>query len=108
MRHLPQSLTILLLALTIAACSQPGLEDNASVDPPFTTSTPALVTRTPSATPTPSFTATVTATSTPTYHPMAIPALRQLDYPGSDIIIEKELEPELITTAFMHPISQKD
>jgi len=93
MRHLPQSLIILLLALTIAACSQQGLEDNAAVDPPFTTSTPALVTQTSSATPTPSFTATVTATTTPTYHPMAIPALRQLDYPGSDIVIEKELEP---------------
>jgi dipeptidyl aminopeptidase/acylaminoacyl peptidase len=47
----------------------------------------------PSATPTLTLTATLAPTPTPTYHPMAIPAMRQRDYPGSDIVIEKELEP---------------
>lgn len=52
------------------------------------TATPA-----PSQTPVPSFTPTITLTPTPTPHPMSILALRERTYPGSDIVIEKELDP---------------
>ena len=45
----------------------------------------------PTATPAP--TSTVTPTPTPTLHPMSIQALRQGVYPGSQIVIEQELEP---------------
>ena len=60
---------------------------------PTQTQTP-LPTLTPSLTPTqlPTSTPTLTPTPTPTLHPMAIEAMRQGSYPGSDIVIEKELE----------------
>jgi uncharacterized protein len=38
-------------------------------------------------------TSTVTPTPTPTLHPMSIQAMRQGEYPGSEIVIEQELEP---------------
>lgn len=55
---------------------------------PFPEST-ATLTPFPIATLTP----TVTLTPTPTPHPMSIPALRQMDYLGSDIVIEDTLQP---------------
>jgi dipeptidyl aminopeptidase/acylaminoacyl peptidase len=59
---------------------------------PSLTPIPSL---TPTVTPTtaPSLTPTLTPTPTPTPHPMSIPALRQRDYPGSDIVIEETLDP---------------
>jgi dipeptidyl aminopeptidase/acylaminoacyl peptidase len=56
---------------------------------------PPTATITPSATltPTPSATSTATPSATPTPHPMSIAAMRQRQYPGSDIVIESELEP---------------
>jgi len=56
------------------------------------TTTPALTgtpTNTPTATPT--NTPTVTPTPTPTLNPLAIAAMRQRSYPGSDITLEQEL-----------------
>ena len=47
----------------------------------------------PSETPLPSTTPSSTPSATPTLHPMMIEAMRQLEYPGSDIVIEAELEP---------------
>ena len=40
-----------------------------------------------------SATATASPTPTPTPHPMTIEAMRQREYPGSDITLERELEP---------------
>jgi dipeptidyl aminopeptidase/acylaminoacyl peptidase len=54
---------------------------------PSATST-SLPSTTPTVTPSP----TVTPTPTPTLHPMSIQALRQGDYPGSQIVIEDTLE----------------
>lgn len=51
-------------------------------------------TTSPSAnTPTPTDVPTQTPTPTATLHPMSILAMRQTPYPGSDIILEKALEP---------------
>ena len=49
----------------------------------------------PSATPRPSETTPPTTTPTPTatLHPMSIAAMRARDYPGSDFVIERELDP---------------
>ncbi|HLF03223.1 MAG TPA: alpha/beta fold hydrolase [Anaerolineales bacterium] len=73
-----------------------------TVVPPADTAVALVNTATPSPapghtpTPTASLTATVTAsptpTPTPTLHPMMIEAMRQMEYPGSDITIERELE----------------
>jgi len=83
-----------IVVLTLAACASP---------PPQLTGVVAqLNTATPSQTPppsqTPTFTATPTATAsatptpTSTLHPMLIEAARQGSYPGSDIVMEQELE----------------
>jgi len=63
--------------------------------PPTDTPAPtasATGTATPTATPTPSPTATPTPTATP-IHPLSIEAMRQAEYPGSEIVIEQTLEP---------------
>jgi len=52
----------------------------------------ATLTALPSATPTVTPSPTVVPTATPTLHPMQIEALRQSDYPGSEIIIEETLD----------------
>ena len=84
----------LLLVITVfSACSQAQSPEEATRIFPTSTKTVLTVTWTPSATQKPSHTASITPTVTPTYHPMAIPALRQMDFPGSDIVIEKTLEP---------------
>ena len=50
-----------------------------------------LPTASPTFTPTP--TPSLTPTLTPTLHPMDIQAMRAGSYPGSDIVIEQELDP---------------
>jgi len=93
---------LLLLVLLLPACSlfdpagdRVQIEGESFVpatdlpsSTPFPQST-ATLTPFPIATLTP----TVTLTPTPTPHPMSIPALRQLDFPGSDIVIEDTLQP---------------
>ena len=95
-------LLILILFAFTSACSSlnPG-ENSPQAGQAVSTSAPAL----PTSTPEPTFTATatetatlsqtptVTPTRTPAPHPMSIPALRQMAYPGSEIIIEETLEP---------------
>jgi fermentation-respiration switch protein FrsA (DUF1100 family) len=92
------------LVFLLAACERFSV----SVDPSSTLNTPqAFVARitnpsdtpgiatpalTETATAEPSPTPTTTLTPTPTLHPMSIPALRQGNYPGSDIGIVEELE----------------
>lgn len=93
---------LLLLVVLLPACSMFGsageqiqVEGESFVlatDVPSSTPLPAF-TATPTATLTPTATPTATLTPTPTLHPMSIPALRQMDYPGSDIIIEDTLQP---------------
>lgn len=94
--------SILFLATLLAACSgsppdEPqqlavtGIEKVQATNSPSTLSPSRMPTL--SATPTTTQTPTVTTTPTPTPHPMSIPALRQMSFPGSEIIIEDTLEP---------------
>jgi dipeptidyl aminopeptidase/acylaminoacyl peptidase len=95
-------LIILILFTLTPACSNlnPG-ENRSQSNQAINSSTPVIPTSTPEPspiatatnTPIPSLTPTVTPTRTPTPHPMSIPALRQMEYPGSEIIIEDTLEP---------------
>jgi uncharacterized protein len=69
---------------------------SAETNPPSLTPTAfqplaASATSAPTSTPEPTF--TDTPTPTPTLHPMSILAMRQREYPGSEIVIEQELEP---------------
>lgn len=57
---------------------------------PTSTSSPTTAA---SPTITPSLTPSLTPTPTPTLHPMLVEAMRQRQYPGSDIVIEAELDP---------------
>lgn len=49
----------------------------------------------PSDTPSPTVTPSLTPSPTPTLHPMMIEAMRQREYPGSDLVFEAELDPGL-------------
>ena len=89
-------LTVLLTALLFSAC---GTQPPAKTAPPsvteatFTPAPASISTATanpPTATVIPP-TPTIFQSPTPTPHPMSINALRARSYPGSDIIIEKEL-----------------
>ena len=79
-------LVFLALSLTLTACAAEAT--------PLPTNPPVPFTETPTQTSTPEPTATFTLTSTPTPvpNPMSIIALRNMDYPGSEITIVKELE----------------
>ncbi len=107
-------LLVFLLALLVGACS-PAAQTQISPAPPKVTratftpdASPAQSTsrpkpetgtapsataiiETPSPTSQASVTPSATLSPTPTWHPMSIPALRQVAYPGSDILIEREL-----------------
>jgi dipeptidyl aminopeptidase/acylaminoacyl peptidase len=99
-RMIPYALLLLFSAIYSAGCSRlpPGpvqaVGETANSAPvgPSPTSPPSL-TPTPAPSTTPTWTPTVTLTATPTPHPMSIPAMRQMDYPGSPIVIEATLEP---------------
>jgi dipeptidyl aminopeptidase/acylaminoacyl peptidase len=90
---------LLVLAFLLSGCNQ-----KASLDAPTPqaalSATPALLITTPlsSSTPTPTLTSilptpSATLTPTPVLDPMSIPAMRLGTYPGSEITIEKELDP---------------
>ena len=82
-------LTFITLIFLIGACN-PVPATLPAAEPPFPT--PMTL---PSSTPIfifPTVTPTVTFTPTPPPHPMTIEALRAGSYPGSDIVIEKELD----------------
>jgi uncharacterized protein len=86
-------LTLLFLTIFLAGCAAsatPAALPVASKIPP-PSQTAFTVTPAPSATPTPTHTAS--PSPTPTLNPMSIEAMRQGSYPGSDIVIEKELNP---------------
>jgi fermentation-respiration switch protein FrsA (DUF1100 family) len=90
-----------LLAITSACSKQPTSEpqsaaviDSGTEMPLGQSATPSpSMTATATASPTATQTPTVTPTPTQTPHPMSIPALRQMSYPGSEIIIEETLDP---------------
>jgi len=94
---------LVILSLVLSACVGSG--SRAAIQPQETATSrvlasPVAPTALPSATPTalPSATPTVTSsptvvpTATPTLHPMQIEALRQREYPGSEIVIEETLQ----------------
>ena len=104
LRTTPPIYWILLFSLLaiLSACSTGSTEEPATL--PETGGKPAVqmapsstpspsATLTPTSSPTVTQTPTVTATPTQTPHPMSIPALRQMTYPGSEIIFEDTLEP---------------
>jgi len=80
---------LLTLALIMTACgtANPTILSTAAVPPSATaTLVPApTLTETPTSTPLP--------TATPVLNPLQIQAMRARDYPGSDIVIEKVLDP---------------
>ena len=94
-------LFLVLLVITSACSNQTTSKPQSAVDIDSATERPLVLSATPSptatatatASPTSTQTPTVTPTPTPTLHPMSIPALRQMSFPGSEIIIEDTLEP---------------
>ncbi len=102
-----------LVALSIAACrsqspagqpvaaapaSQASLVVSATPETSLQPATPTPTTRLPTATPISTSTSTPTPTETPTptatpLHPLSIEYLRAQTYPGSEIVIEEELDP---------------
>lgn len=100
----PYIFSALILIVLLSACASLGLggaplsqAPAASVEAPLLPSaTPeptSTVTASLTPTPLPSLTPTPTLSPTPTLHPMNILAMRQTPYPGSDILIEEQLEP---------------
>ena len=97
-------LIIGLFTILAVSCGQPVAVGVAPVStlppaapvPPSITPTaflPPVASSAPLSTSTPQPTPTKTPTPTPTLHPMDIQVMRQRDYPGSEIVIERELEP---------------
>jgi len=97
----PLVIVILVLILSISACSnfakitrpeEVGMTTDSIGTPvpikPSSTNAPTN-TMVPTNTPTP----TQKASPTATLHPMSVMALRQMQFPGSDIVIESELDP---------------
>jgi uncharacterized protein len=83
----------IILAVLLVSCNQGMKDDPQVIALPYTSTASATQSLTPSVTATPTLTVTATPAPTPTYHPMSILALRQMEYPGSKITIEKTLEP---------------
>ncbi|MBI4761231.1 MAG: alpha/beta hydrolase family protein [Chloroflexota bacterium] len=80
----------LLLALFLSACGTSAASPSApTADPPPTAFASSLPLPTDTAAPT----STPLPTPTPTPHPLEIEAMRARSYPGSDIVIERELDP---------------
>ena len=93
--------TVLLSGCKHAVSDRAGLPSptpshvvNTAILPaPTATATLSATPTLPTPTPTITLTSPPTFTLTPTPHPMSILAMRAGIYPGSDIVIEKELEP---------------
>ncbi len=88
-----KTLIPVLLIWLLAACALPlAVQPSptpAAVVASFTPTPPPTQT----ATPLPSDTPQPTFTPTPTLHPLSIDAMRQREYPGSEITLEQELDP---------------
>jgi len=80
---------LILLLLILSACGpSPAASQMMPASSPTSTSSPL-----PSQTPTLTPTSTPIPTATPVPNPLEIQAMRARDYPGSDIVIEKVLDP---------------
>lgn len=84
---------LLLAGCSVAAPTAAPLVVEAAAPSPTITIPEVTSTPPPTVTPAATLTATIAPTSTQTPHPMNILAQRTLDYPGSDIVLEQELEP---------------
>lgn len=96
MNQFPKLWLMALAALGLAACTQvaPSAVPTPTAVAALPSTTPSFTpTLTPSHTPTVTPTPTATFTPTPTLHPMMIEAQRRVEYPGSEIVLEEELEP---------------
>jgi len=103
MNRYPLLRLLLLSGLLLGGCNLPTAPADTpeaigqiELQPPDVTliavPTSTVTSPAPSATPPPSATPTETAVPTATFHPMSIPAMRLTPYPGSQIVIEQELE----------------
>ena len=80
---------LILLLLILSACGpSPAASQMMPASSPTSTASP-LASQTPTLTPT----STPIPTATPVPNPLEIQAMRARDYPGSDIVIEKVLDP---------------
>jgi uncharacterized protein len=99
------SMVLLLLAILLAGCTAPPPALSQAntpvaivVDTPVVSTPSTAPENIPTSTPPPTLAPTATLeptpapTATPAPHPMSILGLRQADYPGSEITIERELE----------------
>ncbi len=82
-----------ILWITVLILSACGGTNSASHLSSPTAPTTQTFTPIPALTPAPTSTSTAISTATPILHPLEISALRARDYPGSDIVIEKVLDP---------------
>jgi len=82
-------LIVIIFSILIGSCG-----GTAPASPPPPTVVPsATATASLTLTPTQTLTSTPVPTRTPIPHPLEISAMRAGDYPGSDIVIEQELDP---------------
>ena len=89
----PQSIAQASLEATkVRPAASPTVTSTTTPTPTPTRTPTPLPTATATATTRPSPTATPSATPTP-LHPLSIEAMRQADYPGSEIVIESTLDP---------------
>src|SRR5689334_23287886 len=79
---------LLVLAFLVSACGGNSVSQTAPTVVPVSTATPL-----PTFTPTQAPKATPVFTATPIPNPLQISAMRARQYPGSDITIEKTLDP---------------
>ena len=108
-RYVPFVSVICFLSILSVSCGQPfalgqpvavgeaPVSPLTPIEPASATLTPTafsplVVSATPMPTSTPEPTPTSAPTLTPTLHPMSILAMRQREYPGSEIVIEQELD----------------
>ena len=89
-------LGIVLVFLLTACIAAPTTPFPTAPPTPAAATLPATRTPSPSSTPgaapTPTATATSTPQPTPTFHPLMVEGMRQRDYPGSEITVEKQLD----------------
>lgn len=88
----PVTLAAPVSGAAVTATPAPATAARAATQAPSATLPPPA---TPTALPSPTQTATPTQTAspTPTPHPLTIAAMRQREYPGSDVVIEQTLDP---------------
>jgi len=82
-------LIVVVFSILIGSCG--GTEP--APPPTPTVAASSTATSQPTLTPTQTFTSTPRPTATPIPHPLEISAMRAREYPGSDIVIEQELDP---------------